>query len=833
MKKRYSAISFPYLIDDCNENEMQVDELKIIIRQSVEWLCSVPFFYSDSDFTDFIVPKEFKSNSILKSFRNKPDDLGNHGYTHYLMFLQKMNIEISKLPSVADICNKASNISSFTIEDHYKWLEEVKSIDYSVNVIFDMLEGEDMMCIIESQPFGAKVRRTIQDFEKYIEFVSLQYTSYPMRKLKLKEIMKSIEEDDRQFEILVTILTNHLNYMLSIPYVKKHTLTQLFLTISTTNWRSLVYRDDIFYSIKDVCQNKLMSTLKNVKINYEICDGFEHYCAYLRLLSNEQKRTPEDFERNILTIKVIVEKVKNIIMSLIQSSLNNNNNPSHNESIPVFCSYCRLQPYVPTADPETDYVVLGYIYNRLSDDLDYIEAIISLYECKNRYVKASNTLINQLTIMQNKLASTQDLQSVTKELNNSTKEAERFDNAILFAYSQYQSLISTSYDFLSGLQKYPCFKDLKPIITAYESTSKEYRKKYAKESIRVHPKQLIQSKSASIITKTFEHNFDLAYYICYGVVGIGSKDYHLDQEYTPTILLHYPEEIELPFGIEEFSYPQPIKLRSVINVTEANSILDSNVLKRPQHVFTVTNSSGKSLYGCTMMRETVLFDEETGNLFSYSSAIFLITELPLFDLHFNVLHFLIKNETEYIRNKAVEICESEKNTRAISNSSYQRVYLTSTHLSSLSEPTQKALEEYHKAEVPKAGGKIILPFLPNQLITPKRIPSEDTQIRNADLIFDYCINKPFILSFPVDRILQTIGCILTDHRIVVISNDNDKLTSLILYLITLLYPFPSSHTISLILSDHLVEESHILEGGMGLFIIGINGLHERVYIYNI
>lgn len=833
MKKRYSAISFPYLIDDCNENEMQVDELKIIIRQSVEWLCSVPFFYSDSDFTDFIVPKEFKSSSILKSFRNKPDDLGNHGYTHYLMFLQKMNIEISKLPTVADICNNTSNISSFTIEDHYKWLEEVKSIDYSVNVVFDMLEGEDMMCIIESQPFGAKVRRTIQDFEKYMEFVSLQYTSYPMRKLKLKEIMKSIEEDDRQFEILVTILTNHLNYMLSIPYVKKHTLTQLFLTISTTNWRSLVYRDDIFYSIKDVCQNKLMSTLKNVKINYEKCDGFEHYCAYLRLLSNEQKRTPEDFERNILTIKVIVEKVKNIIMSLIQSSLNNNNNPSHNDSIPVFCSYCRLQPYVPTADPETDYVVLGYIYNRLSDDLDYIEAIISLYECKNRYVKASNTLINQLTMMQNKLASTQDLQSVTKEINNSTKEAERFDNAILFAYSQYQSLISTSYDFLSGLQKYPCFKDLKPVITAYESTSKEYRKKYAKESIKVHPKQLIQSKSASIITKTFEHNFDLAYYICYGVVGIGSKDYHLDEEYTPTILLHYPEEIELPFGIEEFSYPQPIKLRSVINVTEANSILDSNVLKRPQHVFTVTNSSGKSLYGCTMMRETVLFDEETGNLFSYSSAIFLITELPLFDLHFNVLHFLIKNETEYIRNKAVEICESEKNTRAISNSSYQRVYLTSTHLSSLSEPTQKALEEYHKAEVPKAGGKIVLPFLPNQLIIPKRIPSEDTQIRNADLIFDYCINKPFILSFPVDRILQTIGCILTDHRIVVISNDNDKLTSLILYLITLLYPFPSSHTISLILSDHLVEESHILEGGMGLFIIGINGLHEIVYIYNI
>lgn len=833
MKKRYSAISFPYLIDDCNENEMQVDELKIIIRQSVEWLCSVPFFYSDSDFTDFIVPKEFKSSSILKSFRNKPDDLGNHGYTHYLMFLQKMNMEISKLPTVADICNSTNNISSFTIEDHYKWLEEVKSIDYSVNVVFDMLEGEDMMCIIESQPFGAKVRRTIQDFEKYMEFVSLQYTSYPMRKLKLKEIMKSIEEDDRQFEILVTILTNHLNYMLSIPYVKKHTLTQLFLTISTTNWRSLVYRDDIFYSIKDVCQNKLMSTLKNVKINYEKCDGFEHYCAYLRLLSNEQKRTPEDFERNILTIKVIVEKVKNIIMSLIQSSLNNNNNPSHNDSIPVFCSYCRLQPYVPTADPETDYVVLGYIYNRLSDDLDYIEAIISLYECKNRYVKASNTLINQLTMMQNKLASTQDLQSVTKEINNSTKEAERFDNAILFAYSQYQSLISTSYDFLSGLQKYPCFKDLKPVITAYESTSKEYRKKYAKESIKVHPKQLIQSKSASIITKTFEHNFDLAYYICYGVVGIGSKDYHLDEEYTPTILLHYPEEIELPFGIEEFSYPQPIKLRSVINVTEANSILDSNVLKRPQHVFTVTNSSGKSLYGCTMMRETVLFDEETGNLFSYSSAIFLITELPLFDLHFNVLHFLIKNETEYIRNKAVEICESEKNTRAISNSSYQRVYLTSTHLSSLSEPTQKALEEYHKAEVPKAGGKIVLPFLPNQLIIPKRIPSEDTQIRNADLIFDYCINKPFILSFPVDRILQTIGCILTDHRIVVISNDNDKLTSLILYLITLLYPFPSSHTISLILSDHLVEESHILEGGMGLFIIGINGLHEIVYIYNI
>lgn len=228
------------------------------------------------------------------------------------------------------------------------------------------------------------------------------------------------------------------------------------------------------------------------------------------------------------------------------------------------------------------------------------------------------------------------------------------------------------------------------------------------------------------------------------------------------------------------------------------------------------------------MSNAIIIDNEKGDMFSYETAQFIISELPIFQIHLNVLHFIINTQTEYMRKKAKEICENVKDPRSNDNVYLERVSLSANNVNKIVEPVFDILKQYRKLDYPNSGDKIVVPFLPPDKIIPKRIPKGSTEFINSELMFKYCISEPYVELLSVERLFQTIGCLITDHRLVVISSNTDQLTSTILYIISLFYPFPMSHTINLVLSDNLVEQTHILEGGMGLSIIGINHLSETV-----
>lgn len=133
-------------------------------------------------------------------------------------------------------------------------------------------------------------------------------------------------------------------------------------------------------------------------------------------------------------------------------------------------------------------------------------------------------------------------------------------------------MISNSYDQLSNLQKSKHYKDILPIVHLYEPICKEYRINYVKElSIDINNINLNiyepTDLTSSVPRRNFENKFELAFYKCFGRVGIESSVYDLNTEYKPSVLVHYPMEIELPYGIEEFCYPLPIKLKTVVNIT--------------------------------------------------------------------------------------------------------------------------------------------------------------------------------------------------------------------------------------------------------------------------
>lgn len=262
--------------------------------------------------------------------------------------------------------------------------------------------------------------------------------------------------------------------------------------------------------------------------------------------------------------------------------------------------------------------------------------------------------------------------------------------------------------------------------------------------------------------------------------------------------------------------------------SEANQLLDKNTEYGRHHIFTVTNSHGETNYGCVMFSNEIILDNEKGDMFSYEAAQFIISELPIFQIHLNVLHYIINLQTEYMKNKAQEICEKAKDLRSNDNVHLERVSLSAHNVNKIPEPVVTILKQYRKLEYPKSGDKIIVPFLPADKIIPKRMPKGSTELINSDLMFNYCISEPFVELLSVEKLFQTIGCLITDHRLVVVSSNTDQLTSTILFILSLFYPFPMSHTINLILSDNLVEQTHILEGGMGLSIIGINHLKEAV-----
>lgn len=61
---------------------------------------------------------------------------------------------------------------------------------------------------------------------------------------------------------------------------------------------------------------------------------------------------------------------------------------------------------------------------------------------------------------------------------------------------------------------------------------------------------------------------DFGYYVCFGIAGLNKDEIIFDSEsneksYTPSILLHYPSEVELPNGVEMFCYPKKVIVKSI------------------------------------------------------------------------------------------------------------------------------------------------------------------------------------------------------------------------------------------------------------------------------
>lgn len=62
---------------------------------------------------------------------------------------------------------------------------------------------------------------------------------------------------------------------------------------------------------------------------------------------------------------------------------------------------------------------------------------------------------------------------------------------------------------------------------------------------------------------------DFAFYVCYGIAGLKKDEINFDNDsnesktFSPSILLHYPSEVELPNGVEMFCYPKKVIVKSI------------------------------------------------------------------------------------------------------------------------------------------------------------------------------------------------------------------------------------------------------------------------------
>lgn len=143
----------------------------------------------------------------------------------------------------------------------------------------------------------------------------------------------------------------------------------------------------------------------------------------------------------------------------------------------------------------------------------------------------------------------------------------------------------------------------------------------------------------------------------------------------------------------------------------------------------------------------------------------------------------------------------------------------------MSTSTIRILNDYHNLVPPSPGNPIIVPFLKPELISPKFFPTGNHSLIESDLMLNYCLSKPYIYTFHIDRLFQTLGCILTEHRVILISSNTDKLTCIILFLLSCLYPFRISHIIIPILPDSMLDYLEL----PSLYIDGINDEND-VYI---
>lgn len=148
----------------------------------------------------------------------------------------------------------------------------------------------------------------------------------------------------------------------------------------------------------------------------------------------------------------------------------------------------------------------------------------------------------------------------------------------------------------------------------------------------------------------------------------------------------------------------------------------------------------------------------------------------------------------------------------------ERIILTQKYVTKINKATLQLLNIYRHIPPPLPNQQIKIDFLPTKLISPKVYPNGNNDIIESDLLFSYCTSKHYIFTLPIDRLFQTLGCILTEHRVVVISNNTDRLTCTILYLLCCLYPFKISHIIIPILPSNMLEYLEL----PSLFLDGIS-----------
>lgn len=162
------------------------------------------------------------------------------------------------------------------------------------------------------------------------------------------------------------------------------------------------------------------------------------------------------------------------------------------------------------------------------------------------------------------------------------------------------------------------------------------------------------------------------------------------------------------------------------------------------------------------------------------------------------------------------------------NSLIERIILTQKYVTKINKATLQLLNIYRHIPPPIPNQQIKIDFLPSKLISPKIYPTGNNDIIESDLLFNYCTSKHYIFTLPIDRLFQTLGCILTEHRVVVISSNTDRLTCTILYLLCCLYPFKISHIIIPILPSNMLEYLEL----PSLFLDGISDKKD-VFIINI
>lgn len=111
------------------------------------------------------------------------------------------------------------------------------------------------------------------------------------------------------------------------------------------------------------------------------------------------------------------------------------------------------------------------------------------------------------------------------------------------------------------------------------------------------------------------------------------------------------------------------------------------------------------------------------------------------------------------------------------------------------------ISKYHSVRLPEPGSYSTFNLLEEwpdfKFVRPKGTPESI----ESDFILSYRGWELF-QQFSIENILMTIGCILTEHKVILINDNLYKLTEAVLTFVALLYPFKwTTNTIPILPSD--------------------------------